>query len=71
MTTSPREGVTWGQSRFNPRSGATDLEILCTINSSIRPSDLINDLQQIEGVMMVETLADSGAISEALASFNK
>ena len=44
MTTSPREGVTWGQSRFNPRSGATDLEILCTVNGSIRPSDLINDL---------------------------
>ena len=71
MTSSPREGITWGQSRFNRRSGATDMEIFCTVNSSTRPSDLINDLQQIEGVYMVETLADSGAISEALRDFNK
>ena len=71
MTNSPREGITWGQSRFNRRSGATDMEIFCTVNGSTRPSDLINDLQQIEGVYMVETLADSGAINEALREFNK
>ena len=71
ITTTPREGVTWGQFRFDPRSGATDLEILCTLNILTRPNDLINDLQQIEGVYMVETLADSGAISEILKDFNK